>query len=144
MVCKPGDRIATLARNHGHHLAAWYGAIGMGGIVHTINPRLFDDNLVYIANHAEDRVLLYDRAFQPIVERLRARWTSIEHYIVMDDGGEGGFRAPVDAEDGDYAWIEGDERDPCMLCYTSGTTGNPKGVLYSHRSSLLHARSAEQ
>src|SRR3546814_6861336 len=70
--------------NHGHHLAAWYGAIGMGGIVHTINPRLFDDQLVYIANHAEDRVLLYDRAFQPIVDRLRARWTSIEHYIVMD------------------------------------------------------------
>src|SRR3546814_8444298 len=115
--------------NHGHHLAAWYGAIGMGGIVHTINPRLFDDQLVYIANHAEDRVLLYDRAFPPIVVRLRARWTSIEHYIVMDDGGDGGFRALVDAEAGDYAWIEADERCPCMLCYTSGTTGNPKGVL---------------
>ncbi|RIA46995.1 fatty-acyl-CoA synthase [Hephaestia caeni] len=137
--CKPGDRIATLAMNHGHHLAAWYGAIGMGGIIHTINPRLFDDQLAYIANHAEDRVLLYDRAFQPIVDRLRARWTSIEHYIVMDDDGAAGFRALVDAEDGDYAWVEGDERDPCMLCYTSGTTGNPKGVLYSHRSSVLHA-----
>ena len=67
---KPGDRIATLAMNHEHHLIAWYGAVGMGGILHTINPRLFDDQLEYIANHAEDRVLLYDRAFTPIVERM--------------------------------------------------------------------------
>ena len=137
--CTPGDRIATLAMNHGAHLAAWYGAIGMGGIIHTINPRLFDDQLVYIANHAEDRVLLYDRAFQSIVDRLRPQWTTIEHYIVMDDEGPDGFRSHVDAEDGDYAWVEGGEREPCMLCYTSGTTGNPKGVLYTHRSSVIHA-----
>ena len=142
--CKPGDRIATLAMNHAHHLAAWYGAIGMGGVIHTINPRLFDDQLVYIANHAEDRVLLYDKAFQPIVDRLRERWTTIEHYIVMDGDGPDGFRAVVEAEDGDYAWVEGPERDPCMLCYTSGTTGNPKGVLYTHRSSLIHAFAAIQ
>ena len=134
-----GDRVATLAMNHGHHLAAWYGAIGMGGVIHTINPRLFDDQLVYIANHAEDRVLLYDRAFQPIVDRLRSQWTTIEHFIVMDGVGEGTFRALVDAEDGDFAWVEGGEREPCMLCYTSGTTGNPKGVLYEHRSTVLHA-----
>ena len=133
---RPGDRVATLAMNHAHHLAAWYGVIGMGGVIHTINPRLFDDQLVYIANHAEDRVLLYDRAFQPLVDRLRASFATIEHYVCMDDGG---FRALVDAEDGDYAWVEGSERDPCMLCYTSGTTGNPKGVLYTHRSSVIHA-----
>ncbi|WP_183982924.1 long-chain fatty acid--CoA ligase [Sphingomonas jinjuensis] len=136
---KPGDRIATLGMNHGHHLTAWYGAIGMGGVVHTINPRLFDEQLVYIANHAEDRVLFYDRAFQPIVDRLRDQWTTIEHYVVFDGDGEGSFRALADAEDGDYAWVEGGEREPCMLCYTSGTTGNPKGVLYEHRSTLLHA-----
>lgn len=139
MGCRPGDRIATLAMNHAHHLAAWYGAIGMGGVIHTVNPRLFDDQLVYIANHAEDRVLLYDRQFQPIVDRLRDRWTTIEHYIVMDGDGPDGFRAIVDAEDGAYAWVEGPERDPCMLCYTSGTTGHPKGVLYTHRSSVIHA-----
>ncbi|HEX8553697.1 MAG TPA: AMP-binding protein, partial [Sphingomonas sp.] len=79
--CRPGDRIATLGMNHGHHLAAWYGAIGMGGVIHTINPRLFDDQLIYIANHAEDKVLFYDNAFQPIVDRLREHWTSIEHYV---------------------------------------------------------------
>jgi fatty-acyl-CoA synthase len=145
MGVKPGDRVATLAMNHGHHLAAWYGAIGMGGVIHTINPRLFDDQLTYIANHAEDRVLLYDRAFQPIVDRLRDSWTTIERYIVFDDmTGPDGFRAVVDAEDGDYAWYEGPERDPCMLCYTSGTTGNPKGVLYTHRSTMIHAMAEVQ
>ena len=141
---QPGDRVGTLAMNHAHHLAAWYGAIGMGGVIHTINPRLFDDQLVYIANHAEDRVLLYDRAFQPIVDRLRGQWTTIEHYIVMDGEGEDSFRALVDAQDGAYAWVEGREREPCMLCYTSGTTGHPKGVLYTHRSSVIHAMAGIQ
>jgi len=131
----PGDRIATLAMNHSFHLTAWYGAIGMGGVLHTINPRLFDDQLAYIANHAEDRVLLYDRAFAPIVERLKPQWTTIEHYICFEDS----FEQWIADEDGDYAWHEGDERDPCGLCYTSGTTGNPKGVLYEHRSAMLHA-----
>ncbi|MCU6452704.1 long-chain fatty acid--CoA ligase [Sphingomonas sp. A2-49] len=139
MGIRRGDRVATLAMNHGHHLAAWYGTIGMGGVIHTINPRLFDDQLVYIANHAEDRVLFYDRAFQPIVDRLRGQWTSIERYVVMDGDGPGTLHALLEAEDGDYAWAEGSERDPCMLCYTSGTTGHPKGVLYEHRSTLLHA-----
>ena len=141
---KPGDRVGTLAMNHAHHLAAWYGAIGMGGVIHTINPRLFDDQLVYIANHAEDRALLYDRQFQPLVDRLRDRWTTIEHFIPMDGDGGDGFRALIDAEEDDYAWVEGPERDPCMLCYTSGTTGYPKGVLYTHRSSLIHALAAIQ
>jgi fatty-acyl-CoA synthase len=136
MGLKRGDRVATLAMNHHFHLIAWYGAIGMGGVIHTINPRLFDEQLVYIANHAEDRVLFYDKLFQPIVDRLKDQWTSIEHYVCFDDGS---FQALLDAEDGDYAWVEGSEREPCMLCYTSGTTGNPKGVLYEHRSSVIHA-----
>ena len=133
---RPGERVATLAMNHGRHLAAWYGVIGMGGVIHTINPRLFDDQLVYIANHAEDRVLFYDRQFQPIVDRLRDQWTSIEHYVAFDSAE---WDALLDAEDGDYRWVDGPERDPCMLCYTSGTTGNPKGVLYTHRSTVIHA-----
>ena len=132
---KPGDRVATLAMNHCAHLVAWYGAIGMGGVLHTINPRLFDDQLAYIANHAEDRVLLYDRAFSTIVERMKPQWTTIERYICFEDE----FADWIGAYDGDYQWHEGDERDPCGLCYTSGTTGNPKGVLYEHRSAMIHA-----
>jgi len=136
---KPGDRIATLAMNHSRHLTAWYGAIGMGGVLHTINPRLFADQLAFIANHAEDRVLLYDRAFSGVVEKMKPHWTTIEHYICFDPAEcETGFPQWIAAEDGDYSWHEGDERDPCGLCYTSGTTGNPKGVLYEHRSTMLH------
>ena len=137
---RKGDRVATLAMNHGHHLASWYGTMGMGGILHTVNPRLFEEQLVYIFNHAEDRVLLFDKVFEPIVEKLKPELETIEHYVLFD--GEGDyptFRELVDAEDGDFQWVEADERDPCGLCYTSGTTGNPKGVLYEHRSNVLHA-----
>jgi len=138
----PGDRVATLAMNHSSHLTAWYGAIGMGGVLHTINPRLFDDQLDFIANHAEDRVLLYDYAFAGLVERMKSRWTTISEYICFDPPAgapDRSFEQWLAAEDGDYAWHEGDERDPCGLCYTSGTTGDPKGVLYEHRSTMLHA-----
>lgn len=139
LAIRRGDRVATLAMNHAHHLTAWYGTCGMGGILHTINPRLFADQLDYIANHAEDRVLLYDRVFTPLVEAMKPKWKTIEHYICMDPTeGQTGFREWIDAEDGDYSWVEGDEREPCGLCYTSGTTGNPKGVLYEHRSTILH------
>jgi fatty-acyl-CoA synthase len=137
----PGDRVATLAMNHSRHLVTWYGATGAGGVLHTINPRLFDDQLDYIANHAEDRVLFYDAVFAPLVERMMPRWPTIERYICFDDGV---FDALLDAEDGAGKWVEGDERDSCHLCYTSGTTGNPKGVLYTHRSSMLHALSSLQ
>ena len=134
---KPGDRVATLAMNHDRHLVTWFGVPGMGGVLHTVNPRLFDDQLEYIVNHAEDRVLFYDRAFAPLVERMKPRWTTIEHYVCFDDE----FDDWLAAEDGDYRWYEGDERDPSGLCYTSGTTGHPKGVLYEHRSTVLHAMS---
>jgi fatty-acyl-CoA synthase len=133
---RPGDRVATLAMNHANHLTSWYGAVGMGGVLHTINPRLFADQLAYIGNHAEDRVLLHDKAFAPLVEQLKSEWKTIEHYVCFDDGE---FDDWLAQEDEDYRWIDADERDPIGLCYTSGTTGNPKGVLYEHRSTMLHA-----
>jgi fatty-acyl-CoA synthase len=108
---RPGDRVATLAMNHDRHLVAWFGVPGMGGVLHTLNPRLFDDQLAYIANHAEDRVLLYDRAFAPLVERLRPQWTTIEHFVCLDDE----FDDWLDAEDGDYQkqfGLEGDIPTP--------------------------------
>lgn len=135
-----GDRIATLAMNHGRHLSSWYGIAGMGGILHTVNPRLFEDQLVYIFNHARDRVLLYDVAFQGLVDKLKPSLKTVEHYICFDGTGDApNYLDLIAVEDGDFQWGEGDERDPCGLCYTSGTTGNPKGVLYEHRSNVLHA-----
>ncbi|MGC5796204.1 long-chain fatty acid--CoA ligase [Sphingomonas sp. NFX23] len=137
-----GDRVATLAMNHAPHLTAWFGAIGMGAIVHTLNPRLFDEQLIYIVNHAADRVLFYDVAFEGLVDRLRDRWPTIEHFIRIDGTGSGSLSDLLESQDGQYDWSEGDEREPCMLCYTSGTTGAPKGVLYTHRSTVLHAMAA--
>ena len=136
-----GDRIATLAMNHSRHLVTWYGAVGVGGVLHTINPRLFEDQLEYIANHAEDRVMLYDAMFQPVIDQMKDKWTTIERYICFDNGE---FEEWIGEHDGDTEWAEVDERDPCMLCYTSGTTGHPKGVLYEHRSTYLHAVSGLQ
>jgi acyl-CoA synthetase (AMP-forming)/AMP-acid ligase II len=137
MGCKPGGRIGTIAMNHHRHLATWYGAIGFGGVIHTINVRLFDEDLTYIINHAEDQVILYDKQFQPLVDRLKANLPTVKKFICFDE--DDGYPALLAGYDGDYAWHDGDERDPCMLCYTSGTTGNPKGVLYQHRSHMLHA-----
>ncbi len=137
MGLKTGDRVATLAMNHHRHLAAWYGAIGFGGVIHTLNVRLFDEDLIYIINHAEDRVIIYDAQFQPLIDRLKPHLKSVERFIVFDH--DAGYPALIAAQDGEFEWYEGDERDPCMLCYTSGTTGNPKGVLYEHRSTMLHA-----
>ena len=142
-----GDRVASLAMNHARHLVSWYGVAGMGGVLHTINPRLFEDQLEYIANHAEDKVLIYDAAFQPIVDAMRDKWTTIEHYICFDPAAdfEGiAFEDWIAEQDGEFAWVTGAETDPCMICYTSGTTGNPKGVQYEHRSTVLHAISGLQ
>jgi fatty-acyl-CoA synthase len=142
-----GDRIGTLAMNHTHHLVSWYGTAGIGGILHTINPRLFDEQIVYIINHAEDRLLFLDAAFIPIVERLRDQLPSVEHFILFDAPAQDGFLSYqdlLDAEDGTFQWVTADERDPMGLCYTSGTTGNPKGVLYENRSTIVHCLTAVQ
>lgn len=144
---KKGDKVASLAMNHSRHLVSWYGVAGMGGVLHTINPRLFEDQLEYIANHAEDKALIYDAAFQPIIDKMKSKWTTIEHYICYDpaDSFDGlAFEDWIGEQDGNFEWVTGDERDPCMICYTSGTTGNPKGVQYEHRSTVLHAISGLQ
>lgn len=142
---KKGERVASLAMNHSRHLVSWYGVAGMGGVLHTVNPRLFEDQLEYIVNHAEDRVMIYDAMFQPIIDRMKDRWTSVEHYICFDSAEHNpAFEDWIGKQDGNYSWVKGDERDPCMICYTSGTTGNPKGVQYEHRSTVLHAISGLQ
>jgi len=102
----PGDRVATLAMNHHRHLVAWYGAIGCGAVIHTLNVRLFDEQLIYIINHAEDSVLMYDAAFAPLVERLRPHLSSVERYICFDTD----YAALLATQDGSYAWHVGDER----------------------------------
>ena len=131
-----GDRVATLAMNHANHLVAWYGITGAGGVVHTINPRLFAEQLAYVVSHADDRVLFYDAAFTPIIDQMKLHCPCIEHYICFDNGE---FADLLAAHDGDTDWARMDERDPCLLCYTSGTTGDPKGVLYEHRGNMLHS-----
>ncbi|WP_379546559.1 long-chain fatty acid--CoA ligase [Qipengyuania sp. DSG2-2] len=137
---KTGDKVASLAMNHSRHLVSWYGVAGMGGVLHTVNPRLFEDQLEYIVNHAEDKVMLYDAMFQPIIDKMRDKWTTVEHYICFDSGDQSqSFEDWIGAQDGAYEWVQGSETDPCMICYTSGTTGNPKGVQYEHRSTVLHA-----
>lgn len=144
---KKGDKVASLAMNHARHLVSWFGVAGMGGVLHTCNPRLFEDQLEYIVNHADDRVMIYDAMFQPIIDKMRDRWPNVEHYICFDPpaGSDAlGFEEWIGAQDGDYEWVSGDERDPCMICYTSGTTGNPKGVQYEHRSTMIHALSGLQ
>ena len=145
---RDGDRVATLAWNTHRHLEAWYGISGIGAVYHTVNPRLFDDQIVYIVNHAEDRLLLLDLTFVPLAERLAERLPSIERYVILTDRAhmpETSLRGAVAYEDwiaevdADMRWADLDEKAAAGLCYTSGTTGEPKGVLYSHRSNVLHA-----
>ncbi|MBL8772940.1 MAG: long-chain-fatty-acid--CoA ligase [Phenylobacterium sp.] len=142
-----GDRIGTLAWNTGRHIEAWYGIMGIGAVCHTLNPRLFAEQLCYIINHAEDRIIFTDLTFVPILAENRAKMPCVEHIVVMTDReGMKGVNLPgalcfedlVDGASADCAWGGFDENTASSLCYTSGTTGNPKGVLYSHRSNFLH------
>jgi fatty-acyl-CoA synthase len=143
------DRVATLAWNGHRHMELYYAVSGAGAVLHTLNPRLHPDQLVYIAGHAEDQVLCFDLTFLPLVEAVAARLKSVKHFVVMTDRAHMPAAAKLpgllcyedllDAQDDHYDWPRFDEHSASSLCYTSGTTGNPKGVLYSHRSTLLHA-----
>ena len=147
---QPGDRIATLAWNTWRHVESWYGISGMGGVAHTINPRLFEEQIIYIANHAEDRVLFFDLTFVKLVEKLAPSLSTIEHYVLLTDRDHMPesslkllcYEDLLAAESVDAPWTDMPENAPAGLCYTSGTTGNPKGVQYSHRSNVLHAMAA--
>ena len=144
---KPGDRIATLAWNTGRHIEAWYAIMGMGAVCHTLNPRLFAEQLCYIINHAEDRIIFTDLTFLPTLVEHRDKMPSVKHVVVMTDEahmkdcpmpGALCFETLIAENSADYAWGGFDENTASSLCYTSGTTGNPKGVLYSHRSNFIH------
>ena len=145
---KPGDRIATLAWNTARHFEAWYGITGAGCVYHTVNPRLFRDQIAWIINHAEDRLILVDLTFVPILEAIQANIPTIQKFVILTDP----THMPVttlknaicyeewlQSADGDFSWVKGDENAAAGMAYTSGTTGNPKGVVYSHRSNVLHA-----
>ncbi|HEV2650496.1 MAG TPA: 3-(methylthio)propionyl-CoA ligase [Rhizomicrobium sp.] len=150
---KSGDRIGTLAWNTWRHLETWYGITGIGAIYHTLNPRLFPDQLVYIANHAEDKVLFFDITFADLVAKIAPQLKSVELFVCLTDAAHlpkadipnlVAYEEFIAGANANFQWKEFDENTACGLCYTSGTTGNPKGVLYSHRSNVLHAFMAVQ
>ncbi len=144
-----GDRVATLAWNGYRHLELYFGITGSGRVVHTVNPRLLPDQIAWIANHAEDQVMCFDMSFLPIVKSIWSHCTTVKHWIALCDAdklpaetgitGLSSYEAWIADESEAYVWPQFDERSAAALCYTSGTTGNPKGALYSHRSTMLHA-----
>ncbi|MBY6081306.1 long-chain-fatty-acid--CoA ligase [Ruegeria arenilitoris] len=145
---QPQDRIGTLAWNNRRHLEIYYAASGAGFVCHTINPRLFPEQLVYIINHAQDRVLFFDATFIPLVAAIRDQLTEVKHFVLMGPRNEDALQQIpglefyddlIETGDADFEWPVFDENTASSLCYTSGTTGHPKGVLYSHRSTVLHS-----
>ena len=145
---KPGDRVATLAWSTHRHFELYFAVTGIGAILHTINPRLHDDQIAWVANHAEDAFLFFDITFAGQVAALKAQMPTVKRFVAMTDRAHLPADAPADAlvyeeliaaHSPEFDWPELDERQASGLCYTSGTTGNPKGVLYGHRSTVLHA-----
>ena len=144
-----GARVATLAWNGYRHLELYFGVSGSGRVIHTINPRLHSDQIVWIANHAEDEVMCFDMSFLPIAKQIYERCTSVKHWVALCDAdklpadtgipGLLSYEAWMSHQSTDYAWPTLDENSASCMCYTSGTTGNPKAALYSHRSTVLHA-----
>ncbi len=150
---KLGDRVATLAWNTERHMEVWYGAMGMGAVLHTVNPRLFPDQIAWIINHAEDKILFFDTTFLPIVEKIAPQLKTVQAYVVLTDRdnlpkSQGlqlvAYEDFIHGHAQEAQWGGFDEQTACGLCYTSGTTGDPKGVLYSHRSNVIHAMAANQ
>ena len=146
------DRVATLAWNGYRHFELYYGVSGSGRVLHTLNPRLHPDQIAWIANHAEDQVLCFDMNFLPLVQAVHSKCTTIKHFIALCDADKlpldsgipnlQSYESWIGAQSSQYAWPSFDENTASSLCYTSGTTGNPKAALYSHRSSTLHAYAA--
>jgi 3-(methylthio)propionyl---CoA ligase len=145
---QPGQRVATLAWNGYRHMELYYAVSGSGAVLHTLNPRLHPDHVVYIADHAEDQVLFFDLTFLPLIEAIASRVKTIKTFVAMTDRAHMPkeskvanlmcFEELIEAQDDAFVWPTFDENQASSLCYTSGTTGNPKGVLYSHRSTVLH------
>jgi fatty-acyl-CoA synthase len=147
-----GQRVATLAWNGYRHLELYFGVSGSGRVLHTLNPRLHPDQVVWIANHAEDQVLFFDMTFLPLVQAVHARCTTIQNWVAMCDADKLpkdtgipnliSYESLIGVHSNQYVWPELDENTASSMCYTSGTTGNPKAALYSHRSTMLHAYAA--